>query len=248
MELNFYVDDTTIGDITCGEFDIYKAFKIGECVEIEPVICTKIDDIKILKDAKISTKSLDDEGKYEIVAKICGGYADVLDIPDKTFKKPKSAKKKDICWDRVYLAVDFGIMSRAIIDIPILCWVYRKEEYVTSYIPIVESLTKEITFKKGDYIKIIGTLCPVFLDFWESAIVVRCCKGIIKNIKELPNGGVLRVKIIDRNGKLETTSKSFRFNDFSYDDYYAKYAPKIDENNNDSLTIRYSDLTYNKEG
>ena len=109
---------------------------------------------------------------------------------------------------------------------------------------IVESLTKEITFKKGDYIKIIGTLCPVFLDFWESAIVVRCCKGIIKNIKELPNGCVLRVKIIDRNGKLETTSKSFRFNDFSYDEYYAKYAPKIDENNNDSLTIRYSDLTY----
>ena len=76
MELNLYIDDTTLSDMTSsGLREPSEVFRIGQEIEIEPAIGTTIDKVEVLKDATPSIKPLDDEGTYRIAARILGGYA-----------------------------------------------------------------------------------------------------------------------------------------------------------------------------
>jgi len=76
MELNLRIDDTTLSDIISGgRNDPFELFRVGQEIEVEPVIETFIDKVEVLKEATPSIEPLDDEGTYRIVAKILGGYA-----------------------------------------------------------------------------------------------------------------------------------------------------------------------------
>ena len=108
------------------------------------------------------------------------------------------------------------------------------------YVPIEEELTGEMTFKRGEYIKITGRLSPVFLDFWEGAITVRPFRGIVKEFKLLlGNGGILRVKVTGKGKIPWKKSGHFVFGDFAYDSYYARFSPRIDKDR-DSFRVRFS--------
>ncbi|NJE60781.1 hypothetical protein [Thermococcus sp. 21S7] len=239
MELNLHVDDTVLSDITSGGVkDPFEVFRIGQEIEIEPVIEATIDNVEVLNNATPSIEPLDNEGRYSVVARILGGYART--IPEAGRDVPCDDEKRKTWWGTVYLAVDFGVLSRAVIGFPVRFRLCREGESFV-YVPIEEKLTGEMTFKRGEYIKITGRLSPVFLDFWEGAITVRPFRGIIRGFRLLPgNDGILRVEVTGK-GKTEQVRGGGQmfFGDFAYDGYYARSSPRIDKDRN-SFRVRFS--------
>ncbi|CAD5243764.1 hypothetical protein [Thermococcus camini] len=241
MELNLRIDDTTLSDIISGgRNDPFEIFRVGQEIEVEPVIETFIDKVEVLKDATSSIEPLDDKGTYRIVAKILGGYARTI-MPKAGQEIQCNDWNEETYWGTVHLAVDFGLLSRVVINFPVLCRLCRVGRESFAYVPIDEKLTEEMTFKRGEYIEITGRLSPVFLDFWESAITVRPFKGIIRGFRPLPgNGGILRVEVTGKGKILEVGGGGHMvFGDFAYDSYYASFLPGIDEYR-DSFTVRFS--------
>jgi len=239
MELNLHIDDTTLLDITSGGLkDPFEVFRIGQEIEIEPAIGTTIDKVEVLNDATPSIEPLDDEGTYRVVARILGGYART--IPEAGQDVPCDDRDEETYWGVVHLVVDFGVLSRAVINFPVRCRLCRRGSFV--YVPIKEKLTGEMTFRRGKYVKITGRLFPVFLDFWEGAITVRPFRGIIRGFRLLPgNGGVLRVKV-NGNGELPRASEGqIFFGDFAYDAHYSRFSPRIDKDR-DSFRVRFSEV------
>ncbi|AJC72647.1 hypothetical protein X802_01870 [Thermococcus guaymasensis DSM 11113] len=240
MGLNLYIDNTTLSDMTSGGLrEPLEVFRIGQEIEIEPVIKATIDKVEVLKDATPSIKPLDDEGTYRIVARILGGYAQT--IPGVEREVSCDDGEEETYWGVVYLVVDFGVLSRAVINFPVRCRLCRAGRESFMYVPIEEELTGEMTFKRGEYIKITGRLSPVLLDFWEGAITVRPFRGVIKEFKLLPgNGGVLRVEVTGKGKPLQVKGGGqMVFDDFTYDSYYARFSPRIDKDR-DSFRVRFS--------
>ena len=148
---------------------------------------------------------------------------------------------EETCWEVVHLVVDFGVLSRAVINFPVRCRLCRIGRESFMYVPIEEELTGEMTFKRGEYIKITGRLSPVFLDFWEGAITVRPFRGTIKEFRLLPrNGGVLGVEVTGKGKPLQVRGGGqMFFGDFAYDGYYARSSPRFDKDRN-SFQVRFS--------
>ncbi|MBP1912211.1 hypothetical protein [Thermococcus stetteri] len=172
MEFNMFIDQTPLMDVTVSK-DPSEVFKIGDTIWIEPIIAATVDNIEILRDAEPKIKALNDEGEYDIIAKIIGGYGKEVPDPNKTYKKPDDVIGKTIELTEIYLAVDFGVLSRVVITVPVYYWVSRLSKDSYSLTPVEELLTKEIMFRRGDYIKIRGFLSPVFADHWQLALTVE---------------------------------------------------------------------------
>ncbi|ACS34418.1 Hypothetical protein TGAM_1916 [Thermococcus gammatolerans EJ3] len=243
MELNLHIDDTTLLDMTSGGVkDPFEVFGIRQEIEVEAVIESTIDKVEVLNEATPSVEPLDDEGTYRVVAKILGGYARTI-IPEAGQKVPCREEREETYWGTVHLVVDFGVLSRAVINFPVRCRLCRIGRESFMYVPIEEELTGEMTFKRGEYIKITGRLSPVFLDFWEGAITVRPFRGTIKEFRLLPrNGGVLGVEVTGKGKPLQVRGGGqMFFGDFAYDIYYARFSPRIDKDR-DSFRVRFSEV------
>ncbi|WP_048150097.1 hypothetical protein [Thermococcus sp. AM4] len=244
MELNLYIDDTTLSDITSGGLrDPFEVFRIGQEIEVEPAIETTIDKVEVLKNATPLIEPLDDEGTYRAVARILGGYARTI-TPEAGREVPCD-DGEETYWGVVYLVVDFGVLSRAVINFPVRCRLCRAGRESLMYVPIEKQLTGEIIFKRGEFIKIKGRLSPVLLDFWESAITVRPFRGVIRGFRFLPrNGGVLRVEVTGKGTPLQVRGGGrMVFDDFAYDSYYARFSPRIDKDR-DSFRVRFSNCKW----
>ncbi|AHL21830.1 hypothetical protein [Thermococcus nautili] len=242
MELNLYIDDTTLSDMTSGGLrEPSEVFRIGQEIEVEPVIETTIDKVEVLRNATPSIEPLDDEGTYRVVARILGGYAQT--IPRVEREVLCNDGEEEIYWGVVYLVVDFGVLSRAVINFPVRCRLCRAGRESFVYAPIDEELTGEIIFKRGEYIKITGRLSPVLLDFWEGAITVRPFRGVIRGFRLLPgNGGILRVEVTGKGKPLQVKGGGrMVFDDFAYDSYYARFSLRIDKDR-DSFRVRFSEV------
>lgn len=189
MELNLYLGEVTLMDLTSGGMrDPFEIFRVGKEMDIEPAIGVSIDKVEILKEATPSIEPLNDSGLYRIVARILGGYARIL-TPKGEFQCPDG--KEETFWGEVYLAVDFGVVSRLILNVPVPCRVCRESENSFVYVPIEEKLTEKMTFRRGEYVRVTGWLSPVFVDFWQAAIIVRSFRGIIRGFRTLDeNRGV----------------------------------------------------------
>ena len=138
----------------------------------------------------------------------------------------------------MYLAVDFGVVSRLILNVPVPYRVCRESENSFVYVPIEEKLTEKMTFRRGEYVGVTGWLSPVFVDFWQAAIIVRSFKGVIRGFRTLGESrGVLTVEVTGKGGGLPRKGKCFMvFEDFAYDRYYASSSLRIDDRN-DSFTV-----------